>query len=226
MSEITELKREFELERLILFSDAVFAIAITLLVIDIKFPDLSNTATNSQIKAAMKPLIVHFGGFLISFIFIGSVWRRHLAIFRYLRDYDKGLITRNLLLLFFIACFPFAVSVFTENMRHAFLLPLFIYFADIALTVFAQYFICLHIFVSKKELCYEGKENEKNYLLLQTGHTAISFLITLAVMIIIYFVTGGSFTSTIMGLYLLPILMIFFKRKLKKIKPASLKNKI
>ena len=226
MSEESVLKREFELERMILFSDAVFAIAITLLVIDIKFPELSEIATNLQIKTAMKPLIVHFSGFLISFFFIGSVWRRHLAIFRYLRDYDKGLISRNLILLFFIACFPFAVSAFTENMRHAFLVPFFIYFTNIAFTVFAQYIICHYIFVSKKNLCYPGRDNEKKYLLLQSQYFAIIFLITLVELAAIYFITNGSFTSVLIGLYLLPILMIILKRRLKKMKPASLNDKI
>jgi uncharacterized membrane protein len=175
MTEESEIKREFELERMILFSDAVFAIAITLLVIDIKFPEVSETATNSQIIIAMKPLFVHFGAFLLSFFFIGSVWRSHLAIFRYLKDYDKGLIIRNLVLLFFIACFPFAVSAFTENMRHAFLVPVFIYYTNIAFAVFAQYFICHYIFVTKKNLCYTGKDNEKKYFLVQSQSSAIAF---------------------------------------------------
>ncbi len=225
MSEVTEIKREFELERMILFSDAVFAIAITLLAIDIKFPEVSETANNSQILKAMKPLFVHFVGFIISFFFIGAVWWRHLAIFRYLRDYDKGLIARNLVLLFFIACFPFAVSAFTENMRHAFLLPVFIYFTNIAFTFFAQYFICHYIFVTKKDLCYPGKENEKKYLLLLAQYSALIFLITMLVLAAIYFISKGSFTSVVMGLYILPVLMILLKRKIKKIKPTSLKSK-
>lgn len=209
-----------------MFSDAVFAIAITLLAIDIKFPEVSETANISQIKSAMRPFFIHFGGFFISFFFIGFTWWRHLSIFKYLKDYDKGLIAGNLVLLFFIACFPLSVSAFTENLSRAFLLPLFMYYGNIALTVFAQYFICLHIFVFKKELCYAGKENEKKYLLLRSQYIALNFLITLGVMIIIYFITSGSFTSVVMGLYLLPILMIVLNRKLKKIKPAGLRNKI
>ncbi|MFS8081996.1 MAG: TMEM175 family protein, partial [Ginsengibacter sp.] len=85
MSEIIELKKEFELERMILFSDAVFAIAITLLIIDIKIPEIDKTMSNVQISKAFKPVIIHFGGFVISFLFIGVMWWRHLSIFKYLR---------------------------------------------------------------------------------------------------------------------------------------------
>src|SRR5436305_1260155 len=96
------LKKEFELERLILFSDAVFAIAITLLIIDIKFPELPEKNVQGNTIELMKPTILSFVAFAMSFFFIGRIWSKHLRLFSLLRKYDQGLISRNLLFLFFI----------------------------------------------------------------------------------------------------------------------------
>lgn len=62
-----ELKKEFELERMILFSDAVFAIGITLLVIEIKFPEIPAEATKDAIIEAFKPVYIRFFAFMLSF---------------------------------------------------------------------------------------------------------------------------------------------------------------
>ncbi|MEO6453420.1 MAG: TMEM175 family protein [Ginsengibacter sp.] len=77
--EVAELKKEFEFERKILFSDAVFAIAITLLVIEIKFPEISRNASSEEIWKAFKPVFIRFLAFMLSFIFIGTMWTRHLG---------------------------------------------------------------------------------------------------------------------------------------------------
>ncbi len=225
MSEIIELKKEFELERMILFSDAVFAIAITLLIIDIKIPEIDKTMSNVQISKAFKPVIIHFGGFVISFLFIGVMWWRHLSIFKYLRDYDKGLVIRNLAFIFFIVCFPFVVSGFAENVNRAFLLTVFLYYGNIAFTVLSQFLICHYIFITKKQLCIPGKDDEKKYLYMSSLYSAGIFLITLVVLVFIYQFSNGSFNAIIFGLYLLPVLMFFSRRKLKKYKPAAIKNK-
>ncbi len=97
------LEKEFELERMILFSDAVFAIAITLLVIDIKWPELPESLAGLDKLHIMKPTIFSFLGFALSFFFIGRAWSIHLRLFRLLRKYDQGLINRNLF-------FPFSLS--------------------------------------------------------------------------------------------------------------------
>ncbi len=161
LTETSELKNEFALERMILFSDAVFAIAITLLIIEIKFPEIDPQDTTEKIWNSFRPVLIHLFAFVISFIFIGVMWARHLAIFKYLRTYNNGLILRNLSFIFFIVCFPFVVSGFTENVSHAFALPVVLYFINICCAVMAQYAICHYIFKKRKDLCAPGNEPEK-----------------------------------------------------------------
>lgn len=219
--EISDLKKEFELERMILFSDAVFAIAITLLVIDIKFPEIGRNETSEEIRKAFQPVMVHFFGFALSFLFIGVMWSRHLAIFKHLLTYNNGLIFRNLSFLFFIVCFPFVVTGFTENIRHGFVLPVILYFINICCTVIAQFAICHYIFKARTDLCAPGNEPQKKYLLLQSTYSAVIFLITGVGMYIAYVVSKGNFLSIVFSLYLLPLLMFFARKRLKKYKPVK-----
>ena len=77
MSEPTgnSVHKEFELERMILFSDAVFAIAITLLIIEIKFPELpENYRKSLDLFVMFKPTLIQFFGFFLSFFFVGMSW--------------------------------------------------------------------------------------------------------------------------------------------------------
>lgn len=176
---------------MILFSDAVFAIAITILIIEIKFPEVPDNATVPQIQELFKPVFVRFLGFTLSFFFIGLMWARHLKICKYLRSYDNGVIVRNLILLFFIVCFPFTASGITEQIRPHFLLPVLIYLVNIACVTFAQFILCNYLFKKSSKLSVTGFEVEKKYLLLQTKLSAIVLAIGIVVVFSVSFIFPG-----------------------------------
>jgi len=100
-------------ERMLFFSDAVFAIAITLLVIEIKVPVLPHGATDRELGFALVGLIPRFVGFIISFFLVGQTWVEHHRIGRQLQRYERGLLWSNLWMLFFVAAMPFAMVGFT-----------------------------------------------------------------------------------------------------------------
>lgn len=110
-----EEKRQFQLERIILFSDAVFAIAITLLVIEIKVPEFEHAPTQHMLMEAMLEKLPDFIGFLISFVVIGQFWTNHHKLFGYIKDYNGGLLWLNLLMLLWIALMPFSTYL---NMKY------------------------------------------------------------------------------------------------------------
>lgn len=136
-----ELKKEFQLERLILFSDAVFAIAITLLVIEIKVPEIDRSlVSDSLIGEAMVHLIPRFAGFIISFLIIGLYWTVHHKIFVFADNYNGKLLWLNLLFLFSIALMPFSSGFYGEYATHPELLfPYGFYCFNICLTGFLNY---------------------------------------------------------------------------------------
>lgn len=110
-------------ERVVFFSDAVFAIVITLLVLELKVPHLTEH-TEPTLQHALFELIPNVLGFVISFLIIGLMWVEHHRIFRYIDDYDSGLLWRNLLLLLCVSFVPFPTALFSENFwsRTAFIL--------------------------------------------------------------------------------------------------------
>lgn len=94
-----------EYDRVLFFSDAIFAIAITLLVIDIRVPGFTDPAR--QLSAA-KGNILSFG---ISFLVIGLFWMGHHSIFRYITVLDRAVIAINLVFLGTIAFLPYPTSL-------------------------------------------------------------------------------------------------------------------
>lgn len=99
------------LERIVFFSDAVMAIAITLLAVDIRVPELSRFAAASELPLRLGELNTQIMSFVISFVVIGIYWMAHHRYFALIRRYDSGLLMINLLFLLFIAALPFIASL-------------------------------------------------------------------------------------------------------------------
>ena len=99
-----------QFERFVFFSDAVFAIAITLLIIDIRLP-AQHFTTEASLQGALIRLVPSCVGFIISFIVIGQFWAGHRRLFRLANDCSGRTLFANMLLLFTIAFLPFPTAV-------------------------------------------------------------------------------------------------------------------
>jgi len=102
------------LERLVFFSDAVFAISITLLVIELKVPALPRSASDVEFLQALADLTPHFVGFLVSFFVIGAFWSGHHRAFDCARHWSPKLLMPNLFLLCSVAGMPFFTALVSE----------------------------------------------------------------------------------------------------------------
>ncbi|HWG62486.1 MAG TPA: TMEM175 family protein [Streptosporangiaceae bacterium] len=96
-----------EYDRVLFFSDAIFAIAITLLVLDIHVPSSANASAGKALSAGV-PRITSF---VISFLVIGMFWMGHHRIFRLITGLDRPLIALNLLFLGTIAFMPYPTAL-------------------------------------------------------------------------------------------------------------------
>jgi uncharacterized membrane protein len=206
-----EIKKEFQLERMILFSDAVFAIVITLLAIELKLPEGEISAADLGKK--IMHLLPNFIAYAASFFFIGSIWYEHLKMFSVLKDYDRGLIVRNLFLLFFIGLFPFSATVIARigNSMASYL----IYLIVILLTLCAQYFLYQYIIVQRPELRNNANLSIHLEELKKKRISLIVNAILLVLIIITYFVIPNPKLKTLSFLWM-AIMPIFYKLLLKK----------
>ena len=108
---VVELGLEPGLERIIFFSDAVFAIAMTLLVIDLRPPDVVGQLTDEPYLAALGDLVPKILAYLLSFAVIGLYWLAHWRRYHYIVRANERLAGLNLLLLGAIAFIPFPTAL-------------------------------------------------------------------------------------------------------------------
>lgn len=106
--------QEQQLERLTFFSDAVFAIAITLLVIEIHVPQPAEPGDAAWLHALVE-LLPHFFGFVLSFVVVGALWAAHHRVFGMLQGYGPAAIWRNLALLMAVAFMPFSSALMSTH---------------------------------------------------------------------------------------------------------------
>jgi len=103
-------------ERLEAFSDGVFAIAITLLVLEIRVPPAEDLASSEHLISALAALWPSYVGYVISFVTIGIMWANHHNLFRLVAAVSHGLILANLLLLLVVGFVPFPTALLAATL--------------------------------------------------------------------------------------------------------------
>jgi len=98
-------------KRIETLSDGVFAVAMTLLVLDIKLPALPNEISSHEFTEAIFALWPHFGVFILSFVILARAWEVHHYVFDFVVRYDHTLIYLNMLYLMTVALLPFSTSL-------------------------------------------------------------------------------------------------------------------
>jgi len=141
--------------RLEAFSDGVFAIIITIMVLELKIPHTDNIND-------LKPLIPVFISYVLSFIYVGIYWNNHHHLFHVVEQVDGKLLWANLHLLFWLSLFPFATGWMGEN--HFSTWPVALYgvvllMAGISYFIMARLLIGVHGKDSKLARAY-GKDTK------------------------------------------------------------------
>ncbi len=99
------------LDRFNAFTDGVFAIAITLLVLELTVP-----AANGRLLPALADQWHEFLGYLISFVFIGGMWVSHAGMTKLMRQADTLAYGIDLLMLLFVGVLPFSTNLLVTHL--------------------------------------------------------------------------------------------------------------
>jgi uncharacterized membrane protein len=110
-----EVREDNSLGRLLALSDGVFAIAMTLLALDLRLPDLGTHASDSQLRHALGDQWRGYLAFVISFYVAANYWGVHRRAMRAVTTIDSRLVTHTLPVLLLVAALPFPASILATH---------------------------------------------------------------------------------------------------------------
>src|SRR5262245_55651504 len=102
----------FSKARIEMLCDGVFAIAMTLLVLELKVPELPKMTPPAEVWHALGEHRLSYFAFVLTFMLAGSFWLQHHVFFHYLARATRAMALLNLVFLMFVSLLPFSTSVF------------------------------------------------------------------------------------------------------------------
>lgn len=200
-------KYTFPKERIFAFNDAVFSIAITLLVLEIDLPSISEIKARG-IGVSLQYLIPDFIGFFVSFMVIALYWKFYLIYSRYIKDFDNKLLQINILILMFVALLPFSTGFFVDNFDLK--IPFSFYCGNLVMLGLFMY-IMLRLVLQRGRL--QIHPIDAQYLRFR-GLLAVLFWLALFVL---SFYVGGRYRFGIFLIFIIQGLgKWYYQRKMKK----------
>jgi uncharacterized membrane protein len=166
-----------EYDRVLFFSDAIFAIAITLLVLEI--PRVAGEGTSKELAGSVHP-IISFG---ISFVVIGMFWMGHHSLFRFITLMDHRLVALNLLFCGIIAFLPYPTALLNEPGKQPPLATIF-YAACIAAAGLAELAIWLWATRGNGRLTPDLNAADRRYIALRLVRVPVVFLLSIPIALV------------------------------------------
>ena len=186
--------------RLVAFSDGVFAITITLLVLEITPP----TGEGSLLHGLVE-LWPSYLAYAVTFLFIGQVWANHHVMFDHIRAADRLMLLLNTLLLMAVAFLPFATSVLAEALRSGHDERTAVVFYGIAFAVTALTFNAVWQYARRHRLLSEALDSAGATAISRRFQLALAWLATGALLGAALPVLGVAVIAAFNAFYWLPI---------------------
>jgi uncharacterized membrane protein len=186
--------------RLVAFSDAVFAITVTLLVLEIRPPtDYANLVHGLAV------LWPSYLAYALTFLFIGQVWANHHVMFDNIRAADRVILLLNTLLLMIVAFLPFATSVLAGALRSRHGLRTAVVFYGLAFDATALTFNAVWHYARRHRLLSETLDPAGATAIGRRFQLALAWLTTGALLGLLIPVLGVVVIAAFNAFYWLPI---------------------
>jgi uncharacterized membrane protein len=124
-------------------SDGIFAIVMTLLILELHVPNLPPTAPNVEVTPALIALWPKFVSYLVTFVSLGVFWIGHHMMYHAVRRVDRTLLWLNIFFFMFVSLLPFSTSVLNA-FPQAFIAP-FLFGANLAIIGWLLFFQWIYV---------------------------------------------------------------------------------
>jgi uncharacterized membrane protein len=104
-----------EKSRIAALVDGIFAVAMTLLVLDLKLPEGTKLSNDTAVWRQLFELTGRFSTYALSFIVLGTFWIGHHSLFHFVRRVSRHMLWLNLLFLLFITLLPFSTNLLSGH---------------------------------------------------------------------------------------------------------------
>jgi uncharacterized membrane protein len=186
--------------RVVFFSDAVFAITVTLLVLEIRPP-----ADDTNLLHGLVALWPSYLAYALTFLFIGQVWANHHVMFDHIRAADRAILLLNTLLLMIVAFLPFTTSVLAGALRSGHGLRTAVVFYGIAFDATALTFNAVWQYARRHRLLSETLDPADATAIGRRFQLALAWLTTGALLGVLVPFLGVAVVAAFNVVYWLPI---------------------
>jgi len=157
-------------QRLQALVDGIFAIAMTLLVFNIRLPEGVSIATSQDLWMSLAVIWPKIFSFIISFVLLGVFWAAHHIEFSFIKKLDHKLTWLNIFYLLFVSFFPFVAEILGSYTRNQ--AAVIFYGVQLIVMVLIHYFIWHHV-KNHKELQVENLDLRVHKLADILGYAAV-----------------------------------------------------
>jgi uncharacterized membrane protein len=188
-------ERAGELDRLISLSDGVFAFAMTLLVVSVDVPEMSDAEARDQLIGDLIDTWPQILSYVIGFLVIGFLWGSHRRIFARVNDYDDRIIKLNIVLLMLVAFLPFPTEILGEYGELAFAA---VFYALILAAISVLYIMIIDHLDRHRELMTRAGE-DFDFPRTKTRHLVTGCIFLLSIPVALLAPSFGQLTWLLLG---------------------------
>ena len=208
---VGKVRTLIEGDRIISFSDAVFAFAATLLVLKLDLPAIPPDLMQKQFVSELIKLIPSYTANFVSFLIIAYYWWLHHKLFILIKKYDGVIVWMNIMVLIFVSFLPFPIDLFGEYPR---IVGVDVFYT-LSLSIVGIMLLALWVYASYKHRLI-GRSMSKRIVLYHTLYMAAAPFVFLVSIPLIYYDQTVAKVSWLMVIVIISILDSIFREDIEK----------